>query len=186
MDIIRPWPIHSSEPVADMRIFQVRRDHTISPRNGARRDVAVVDTLDWVNIIALTAEREVVCVRQYRHGTRQITLEIPGGIVQHGEDPGAAGARELGEETGYAGEGLTRLGVVEPNPAFLTNRCHTYLVTGARRVGDQQLDEGEDIEVVLLPLAQVPAAIADGRITHALVVCAFWWLASRRVVAGWP
>jgi ADP-ribose pyrophosphatase len=185
MSRIQPWPHMGCQQVADMRIFRVRLDRTVSPRTGAQRDMAVLDSPDWVNIIAVTPDRHVVCVHQYRHGVRRVTLEIPGGIVHAGEDPGAAGVRELREETGYAGGDPIRLGVVEPNPAFITNRCFTYVVTDARLVGRPDLDEGEDIEVVLLPLADVPAAIADGRITHALVVCAFWWLARSGVVSGW-
>jgi 8-oxo-dGTP pyrophosphatase MutT (NUDIX family) len=115
-------------------------------------------------------------VRQYRHGTDRVSLEIPGGIVDEHETPADAAVRELAEETGYAGSAPAHLGTVEPNPAVFSNRCHTYLIRDCRPFGDQRLDPGEDIEVTTLPRSEVIAAVADGRIAHALVICAFWWL----------
>jgi thioredoxin type arsenate reductase len=170
------WERTGDEELTDFGVFRIRRYLARSPRTGRDRPFSVVDTVDWVNVVAVTPDDRVVLVRQFRHGTGEVTLEIPGGMVDRSEDPAAAAARELREETGYAGEDPVFLGTVEPNPAFLSNRCHTYLVTGARRVAEPQPDAGEDIAVTLLPRAGLAAAVADGRIRHALVVCAFWWL----------
>ena len=177
---VRKWERLSSERVADMRIFTVNRHLMRNPRNGRDREISLLETPDWVNVIGLTDDRHVVLVEQYRHGVDEITLEIPGGLVDRGEDPRDAAVRELREESGFTGTRVSELGRVQPNPAFLDNVCHTYLVEGCARTHDLDLDAGEDIEVHLIPLDDIPRVIAEGRIEHALVVCGFWWLASKR------
>jgi len=178
--VLKPWPREAEELVADMGIFEVRRAGSRSPRTGESCSVSLLGARDWVNVIALTTEGEVVLVRQFRHGTREFTLEIPGGQVDAGETAAAAAVRELREETGYAGDGPVPIGIVTPNPAFQDNHCHTYLIENCRRVGEPRPDGGEDLEVLTRPLADVPRIIAAGEIDHALVVCAFWWLARHR------
>jgi 8-oxo-dGTP pyrophosphatase MutT (NUDIX family) len=173
---IRPWPVVGEPESHDFGIFRVRRFRARSPRTGDLRPFTVLETADWVNVIALTGDDRLVLVRQYRHGRGDVGLEIPGGVIDPGEDPGAAAARELLEETGYAGATPVRLGVVDPNPAILSNRCHTYRIDGCERVAEPRLDPGEDIAVETMPASEVDAAIADGRITHSLVLCAIaWW-----------
>jgi ADP-ribose pyrophosphatase len=113
-------------------------------------------------------------VRQYRHGTREITLEIPGGLVEHQDDPETAALRELHEETGYTAASATPLGYVHPNPAIQNNRCYTFMAEDCAPAGGQQQDEKEDIEVVLIPLHDIPRLIRAGVITHALVIAAFY------------
>ncbi len=160
---------------SEFGVFRVRRYRARSPRTGEERPISVIDSEGWVNVVPLTPDGEIVFVRQFRHGTQAFTLEIPGGLVDPGEDPAESARRELLEETGYAGGKPTLLGIVEPNPAILSNRCHTYLVRDAVPVGTPSLEPGEDIVVTRLPIDEIPAAIADGRIAHALVICAFWW-----------
>lgn len=169
------WEHAGDERDEDFGIFRVRAFRSRSPRTGEDRTFTRIETADWVNVVATTEGGDVVLVRQWRHGREAFTLEIPGGIVDPGEDPAAAAARELLEEAGYAGESPELLGTVDPNPAILSNRCHTYRIRRARLVAEQTPDPGEDLSVVTVPHAEIPAAIADGRITHALVICAFWW-----------
>ncbi len=133
-----------------------------------------------VTSVALTADDQVVLIRQWRFGIREPTLEIPGGLVEPGEDPVQAARRELLEETGFACEGIELIGRTHPNPAIQNNLCHTALALGCRRAGDPALDAREDIDVEVRPLAEVPGLIAGGAITHALVLVAFGHLASRR------
>jgi len=148
-----------------------------SPESGSAHDFFVLDAPDWVNVIPLTPDEKVVCVRQYRAGTDTVTLEIPGGMIDPGDPtPTAAAAREMREETGYLANRYEDLGVVAPNPAIQSNRCHTICAVDAYRDGPQALDGSEVIDVELVDLADIPSLIMSGRITHSLVVAAFYLL----------
>lgn len=170
------WPLLESRTLGDYKVFSVRGDRTRSPRTGRPHDFYVLECADWANVVALTPERDVVLVRQFRAGTRTVTLEIPGGSVEKGETAAAAVRRELREETGYAARTWKRIGVVHPNPAIQGNRCSTWLARGCRRVGDLIPDEGEDLAVELVPLRRIPGLIRKGLITHSLVIAAFHFL----------
>jgi len=168
------WRRLRSEPVGDFRIFTIRRDRIVSPRTEQELDFYVLDGADWVNVIPVTEEGNLVLVRQYRHGTEATTVEIPGGAMDPGdESPLAAARRELLEETGHAAPEWSDLGWVHPNPAIQSNRCWTFLARGARRVAAPRLDPGEDIEIFEAAPDEVRAMLKDGRITHSLVVAAF-------------
>jgi ADP-ribose pyrophosphatase len=170
------WPLLGREVVYKTPIFSLWKEQVTSPRTGEDLSLYVLDSLDWVNVIPLTSAGEVVLIRQYRQGTRALTLEIPGGMIERGESPAEGAARELLEETGRKGSSLSLLGVVEPNPAILNNRCYTYLAHDVEEVAEQELDRGEEIEVLPTPLSEVPGLIASGAIQHSLVVVAFYWL----------
>jgi 8-oxo-dGTP pyrophosphatase MutT (NUDIX family) len=171
------WRRVRSEQVADCRVFRVRRDISASPRDGAEHDFYVVESGDWINVIPLTDDEEVVMIEQYRHGSEDVTLEIPGGMVDEGESPIEAAARELVEETGYASNEIVALGRTRPNPAIHDNWLHTFLARGARLVAEPVFDRTEHCAVRHVPLADIPALIADEVITHALVVVSFHRLA---------
>jgi ADP-ribose pyrophosphatase len=177
---LKPWHYDSREEVADLRIFRALRETAVSPRTGAPHVFTRIESPTWVNVVPVTTDRQVVLVRQWRHGIKDFTLEIPGGLVDAGEAPAAAAVREVREETGQAGDAPVELGVVEANPAFMPTLTHTYLIENCRLVGDATPDPGEDLEVVLRPLAAIPSLVASGEIRHSLVICGFWWLAMRR------
>jgi ADP-ribose pyrophosphatase len=159
----------------------VRRETHRSPRTGLPHAFYVLDCANWVNVIALTNAREVVLVRQFRAGTKAVTLEIPGGGVEATDRSALAAARrELREETGHAARTWKRLGVVNPNPAFQSNRCTTFLAEGSRSVGELIPDAGEDLAVELVPLRSIPGLIRRGQITHSLVIAAFHFLSLAR------
>jgi 8-oxo-dGTP pyrophosphatase MutT (NUDIX family) len=177
---LRPWVHEGRELVADMKVFRVHRVRSQSPRTGRYFDLSLLEASDWVNVVALTPEKEIVLVRQFRHGTADFTLEIPGGMIDKGETPAQAASRELCEESGYVGDEPVLLGVVTPNPALFNNHCYTYLIENCRHAASMQLDHGEDLEVSIRPLHEIPTIIAAGAINHALVIGAFWWLALAR------
>lgn len=167
-----PWKRISSEPGPDLLIARARFDRLENPRTGAALRRLVLETPDWVNVVALTPERRLIVVRQYRFGSAQVTTEIPGGVIDPGEPPEEAARRELREETGHTAERWTSLGAVEPNPAFQSNLCHHFLAEGAQRTHELELDPGEDIVVATLELDEVRRQIERGEIRHSLVITA--------------
>jgi len=172
----RPWRLIASRRDDSYRVFSIRTDRAVSPRNGMEYEFHVLESAPWVNVIPVTDDQEVVMVRQYRHGIQDFTLEIPGGLVEEGDTPQEAACRELREETGYSAREMISLGFVHPNPAIQDNRCYTFLAQGASKVGAQAQDGAEDIEVVTYPLKEIPHLIRCGQITHSLVIVAFYRL----------
>lgn len=172
----RSWRLIRSEPVSDHRIFRLRHDVYRLDARPDERDFVVLETPDWVNVVALTEDRQVLLIRQFRHGVRRVTLEIPGGMIDPGESPEQAALRELREETGYAAGTIRPLGRVLPNPAIQDNYCHLFLADGCRRVAELQLDPFERIDLLIRPLDDIPWMIQRGEIDHTMVINAFAFL----------
>ncbi len=164
------WKKLASRPLLHTRIFDVHSVEFHHPAHPAPRDFILVQPPVSVAVVALTPQRDLVLVRQFRFGTNDLSLEIPGGGMEAGEDPVTTGARELQEETGYTGTAARLLGSVHPNPAIQTNRCHLVLVENATRTSALAWDPNEELETVVLPVDDVYARAERGEITHALVL----------------
>ena len=173
------WEILDEHVYEQFPIFTAKRSKRINPRTGKPFNFFLMEGLDWVNIIPVTPQNSVVLVRQYRHGSEEYTLETPGGTVEPGEDPKSTALRELAEETGYSVADATFLGTLHPNPAMQGMKIHYFAARGVTRSGTQQLDPGEDIQVIERPLSEIPEMIRSGKISSALVVAAFGLLELR-------
>ena len=164
------WKKVRSERGEDLGILQVRHDWLQHPSGERTLKRLVLDSVDWINVAAITADGRSVMVEQYRFGTESLTLETPGGMVDRGETPLAAAKRELLEETGYGQGDWSYLGAVEPNPAFHPHLCHHFLAANVVRIDEPTPGQGEAISVHLCTLDELRAAIQDGRLRHALAL----------------
>jgi ADP-ribose pyrophosphatase len=173
--MIKPWSTVSSTPKGDFRIFKIRSDLKISPRTGEQHDFFVLECVNWVNVVAVTPDEELVMVEQYRHGSNSIELEIPGGMIDADDaSPMVAGIRELREETGYEGRKAEIIGETFPNPAIMSNTCFTLLVQDCQPKHSTVFDQSEDLIARLLPVDDIPELVASGKIRHSLVVVALY------------
>ena len=187
---MRSWRLTRRETLFTHRLFALHRDSLAADIGGlsatgavvAHREALILDAPSWVNVIALTPDDRVLLVRQWRYGIGALTLEIPGGIVEEGEDPREAAGRELFEETGYRAGRISYLGEVEPNPAFITNRCFTFVAADLERIGEPEGDGEEELTVECVTLAEIPQLVLSGAIRHALVIAAFYLFDHQRSV----
>jgi 8-oxo-dGTP pyrophosphatase MutT (NUDIX family) len=169
------WDSIEKKELGDYYIFRLSQQRSRSPRNGREHSFYVLETPDWINVIPITPEGKVVLIRQYRVGVNQITLEIPGGMVDEAdESPAEAARRELLEETGYVADEVIQIGSVTSNPAFINNQTHTFLALNVRLTGVTNFDSAEYIEFELADIEEIPNLIASGKMTHALVIAGFY------------
>lgn len=172
----QPWTLVRETPIADCRVFRVAARACVRDGVPGEHTFYRLDCVDWVNVIALLPDDRVVLIRQWRHGAAAPILEIPGGMVDDGEEPRAAAERELFEETGYRAARWVALGSVNPNPALQGNRLHTFLAEGCEVKGETACDPHEETVVELVHRDAIPELMRAGRIDHALVLAAFhWW-----------
>ncbi len=169
------WKSVSSDRIADCRVFAVRRDKSERLRDRKIGDFFVIESPDWVNIIAITRDREVVLIEQFRHGAEEMHLELPGGLIDPGENPQRSAARELLEETGYSSSNWRLLGASRPNPAIQNNTIYHYLALDCEKTSETAFDPNESIVTELVAENEIDALIADGKITHSLVVAALFY-----------
>jgi ADP-ribose pyrophosphatase len=165
------------ETLVESWLFRLRRERFQSRKSGKTHDFFVTHLADGVHAIAVTTDQQLVMVRQFRAGSRRDSLETPGGLLDTGEDPYAAGARELLEETGYAGDSPELLGTIYPIPALLSMRISTIVIRNARPITEPHLDPSEELAIELVPVKDVPLLITSGRIDHGVCVAGLlWWL----------
>ena len=173
-EIPKKWELIKDRLHAKCRIFEVRSQHFRHPKDGREGDFYVLNTSDWVNVLAVTPTKEIVMVRQFRYGSRELSLETPGGVIEKGEDPVTAGLRELREETGFSGESARLLSECRPNSAILSNRCHFVLVENVKKVAEVDFDPNEEIETVLVPIEEILDRVRSGEISHSLAINALF------------
>jgi len=171
-DTGNPWEVLRSEPGPNLILFQTRYDWVRNPRNAKEFKAVILEAADWVNIVAVTPEKKVVIVKQFRFGVAKTTVEIPAGIIENGETPEQAAVRELREETGYVARSWKYLGWFEGNVAFLNNVCHSWLALDVVKTHSLQLDEGEEIFTTELSLGEVRQEIEKGHMRNSLTVLA--------------
>ncbi|MGB1249263.1 MAG: NUDIX hydrolase [Candidatus Promineifilaceae bacterium] len=174
--MLQEWKELNRQEEGDYYIFRVETIERQSPRTGKSKRFVALNSPDWINILPITSDGQVIFVNQFRHGSAEFTMEVPAGMVDPHEtdDPLMAAKRELMEETGFSAETVVHLGSVQPNPAFLNNWCHIYLALNCVKVQDVTFDNFEDIEIELVPLDQIEDLVTSGRITHSLVLNNFY------------
>lgn len=169
------WEKKSSNFIQANPVFKLRTDVLVNPRTQKELNAFVLESRDWINIVPVTPNNEIVLVKQYRFGTESFTLEVPGGLSDDTDESMAhAARREMNEETGYDSDEIISLGKVSPNPAILNNHLHIFAATNVTKVSGQTLDDGEDIEIETIPYEDIPALVQNGTIAHALVLNAFY------------
>ena len=183
--MIAKWETLDSNFLGNYKVFDLYRKTRKHPKTRKVGDFTALVATDWVNIIPITVEQEIVLVEQYRHGIDAITLEIPAGIMEANENPKAAAERECIEETGYIGKSeAILLGKSRSNPAFLNNYCYHYLWLDCELKQEQHLDENEDIRIVKIPLSAIKNYIAENKIEHSLAISAFYHFFNRQSLAA--
>lgn len=169
---MKRWKKEQTLEIYRNHMFSLNRTRCRHPAKGMIHNFFSLETVDWINVVATTEEGRFILVRQHRLGIDEITLEIPGGMVDPGDTPEQSAARELAEETGYRAGSMTLLKTLSANPAILTNRLHIFHAADCVCSGDQRLDAAEDIEVALASREEILEMLRNGDIHHSLVVAA--------------
>lgn len=167
------WKETSKESVFKTFIFELFSVGFKSEQSGKEGKFHVLESNDWVNIVPVTENNEVLMVKQFRYGTREMSLEFPAGGMEPGENPMDAAMRELLEETGGIGQTVLKIGSCRPNSAILNNSCHHFVAKGVRLQKAQELDHFEEIDIEIIPVEKIDQMIRDGKITQALSIAAW-------------
>lgn len=169
------WKVITSEYLVKAPWAVLRRDQCEMPNGHIVPEYYVLEYPNWVNIVAFTKENDIILVKQYRHGAGKEFLEIPGGVIDDGEEALAAAKREMLEETGYTFDSIEKLVDLYPNPATSTNITTTFLARGGVKVKEQALDDQEEIDVILVSLEEAKKLLKDNKIGQALHAAALFY-----------
>lgn len=176
---MKKWITKTVKSLNNYRIFKTESILRESPYSGIQGEFYRLNSPDWVTIIPVLKNEEgedcFLLVKQYRHGSDSITLEFPAGLVDPGEDSETTAMRELREETGYRAGSITKVGEINPNPAFMSNKCTTYIVRDLEKVDVQSLDEHEEIEVVIMPVKEYDSLIGGDMVNSAIIIQAYYF-----------
>lgn len=162
------WKLLSSEYICKEPWATLRKDTCELPDGRINDHYYVLEYPDWVNMVGITEQNELLVIKQYRHGAGMLSLEIPAGTMEPGENPVDAAIREMLEETGYAFDHIEEIATLYANPATSGNVTYTYLMTGGRKVQEQALDDHEEIDVYLVPLPEAKKMLLDNKFSQAL------------------
>jgi len=167
------WTETNRKKVFDCKIFSIWESYCKAPQsNSDPHTFSVIEAKDWaivIPVIETKEEKKFVMVNQWRHGSKCLSLEFPGGVFEPGENPEEAAARELYEETGYKPKKIKKLGDFSPNPAIMSNTVHFFLAEDLTGGEKQELDEDEYVEVVLVNADEVIQGMGKPPYVHALM-----------------
>jgi ADP-ribose pyrophosphatase len=166
------WEVLKDKKVYETPIFDLHQIWFDAPSQKIDHPFYVLNAPEWINVIALTPENEIILVEQYRAGIDESSLEIPGGMVDKGESPIEAAKRELLEETGYRSDNWVQIGKTSSNPAILSNYTHLYVAENCVFTGSLQTDGTEDIAVHIMPMNDFLELVRNGTVHHAIVLAA--------------
>jgi 8-oxo-dGTP pyrophosphatase MutT (NUDIX family) len=167
------WEKLSEKMIYENKYFKIREERCAIPGGKIVPAYYVIDLNNWVNIVAVTKDKKIILIEQYRHALGDVTIEIPGGAVDTNEDPRGAAVRELLEETGYRGDIILEKQHM-PNPALQTNCMWTYLFINCEKVSEQNLDEYEVVKVSLCSFSELSNLFEAGKIKHSLILASLF------------
>lgn len=170
------WDLLDDKLLRACRVWDLRARRYRHPENGTEGEFYYIDSRDWVIVVARTPSGELILVRQFRWGSDELSWEFPGGIIDAGEDPVEAGLRELREETGYVAQSGRLIGLCKPNPAILNNHCHIVFADNVELAeAGTEWDEHEEMEIRVIPEAQVVQWAREFKIGHALALTGLFY-----------
>lgn len=170
------WIRINSKYICKDKWISLRADECKMPDGKIIKPYYVLEYPDWVNVVAITKNKEIILTKQYRYAYNKISLELPcGGVEPYDRTPLDAIKRELREETGYSSQNIIEICKLCANPANHTNTTYSYLALEAELTSQTKLDDTEDIEVVLLPINKVREMLYTNQFDQALHVSALFY-----------